>query len=48
MSLVVADDSWDPKTWITNVQNIKQDLYQLDIQLSIAKQTYNEFFKEIE
>lgn len=46
-SLVAVDSDWNPKEWVTKVQNIKQDLYSLDIQLKIARETFDEFFKEL-
>lgn len=46
-SLVAVDSDWNPKEWVLKVQEIKQDLYSLDIQIKIAQQTFDEFFKEI-
>ena len=41
---------WGPNgkavTWVTELQRVKQDLYNVTIQLEIAQKTYVEFFKE--
>jgi len=44
-SLRPGSKGWDPTTWATEVQNVKQQLYQVKIQLTLAEETYNEFFK---
>ena len=44
-SLRPGSKGWDPITWATEVQNVKQQLYQVKIQLTLAEETYNEFFK---
>lgn len=43
-SLRPGSKSFDPNRWATEVQNTKQDLYQLKIQLKLAEETYNEYF----
>jgi hypothetical protein len=43
-SLRPGSKSFDPNRWVTEVQNTKQDLYQLKIQLKLAEETYNEYF----
>lgn len=45
LDLTPSSESWDPNKWVTEVQNTKQQLYNLDIQLQLAEATYNEFFK---
>ena len=45
-SLRPCDANWNANTWVTDLQKAKQDLYNVTIQLEIAKKTYNEFFKE--
>jgi hypothetical protein len=45
LDLTPSSESWDPNKWVTEVQNTKQQLYNLDIQLQLAEETYNEFFK---
>ena len=45
MDLTPNSENWDPNKWVTEVQNIKQALYQLNIQLKLAEDTYKEFFK---
>ena len=47
-SLRPCDASWNANTWVTELQKTKQDLYNVTIQLDIAKKTYNEFFKDEE
>ena len=43
-SLRPGSKPFDPNRWATEVQNTKQDLYQLKIQLKLAEETYNEYF----
>lgn len=45
MDLTPASDNWDPNTWVKEVQETKQNLYQVKIQLKLAQETYDEFFK---
>lgn len=45
LDLTPSSESWDPNKWVTEVQNTKQQLYNLGIQLKLAEATYNEFFK---
>lgn len=45
LDLTPSSESWDPNKWVTEVQNVKQQLYNLGIQLQLAESTYNEFFK---
>ncbi len=45
LDLTPSSESWDPNKWVTEVQNIKQQLYNLGIQLQLAQATYDEFFK---
>lgn len=45
MDLTPNSENWDPNKWVSEVQNIKQELYQLKIQLQLAEETYDEFFK---
>lgn len=45
LDLTPSSENWDPNKWVTEVQNIKQQLYNLDIQLQLAQATYDEFFK---
>lgn len=47
-SLRPCDAKWNANTWVTDLQKAKQDLYNVTIQLDIAKKTYNEFFKDEE
>ena len=43
-SLRPVSKAFDPNRWVTEVQNTKQDLYQLKIQLKLAEETFNEYF----
>jgi hypothetical protein len=45
MDLTPNSENWDPNTWVSEVQNVKQELYQLNIQLQLAEDTFKEFFK---
>ena len=45
LDLTPSSENWDPNKWVTEVQNIKQQLYNLGIQLQLAQATYDEFFK---
>ena len=45
LDLTPSSESWDPNKWVTEVQNTKQQLYNLGIQLQLAQATYDEFFK---
>ena len=45
-SLRPGDKDWDAGTWAKELQEAKQDLYDVSIQLEIATNTYNEYFKE--
>lgn len=47
-SLRPGDKDWDAKQWAVELQKTKQDLYYVDIQLSIAEGTYDEYFKVTE
>ena len=45
-SLRPGSKDWDAPKWALEIQNIKQDLYFLNIQIKIAAETYNEYFTE--
>lgn len=45
LDLTPSSENWDPNKWVTEVQNTKQQLYNLGIQLQLAQATYDEFFK---
>lgn len=45
LDLTPSSESWDPNKWVAEVQNTKQQLYNLEIQLELAEATYEEFFK---
>lgn len=45
-SLRPGDKNWDAKKWAIELQETKQALYDLDIQLKIAEETYKEYFED--
>lgn len=47
-SLRPGDKDWDATKWAKELQETKEQLYDINIQLKIAEDTYNEFFKEIQ
>lgn len=47
-SLRPGSKDWDATKWVTDLQNAKQDLYQIDIQLKLAQETFDEYFTDKE
>lgn len=45
-SLRPGDKNWDAAKWAKELQETKQELYDINIQLKIAKETFAEYFKE--
>lgn len=45
-SLRPGDKDWDAKEWAIELQETKQELYDLNIQLTIAEETYKEYFED--
>jgi hypothetical protein len=45
-SLRPGSKDWDAIEWVKNLQNAKQDLYQIDLQLKLAQETFDEYFSE--
>ena len=45
-SLRPGTKDWDAKKWVKDLQQAKQDKYMNDIQLKLAEETFNEYFKE--
>lgn len=43
-SLRPGSSNWKPNEWAEKIQNHKQNLYQLKIQLQLAEETYKEYF----
>lgn len=43
-SLRPGTANWNPKRWATDLQNAKVALYETEVQLKIAIDTYKEFF----
>lgn len=47
-SLKPCSDGWNAGTWARELQAAKQELYNVKIQLQLAQETYDEYFKEQE
>ena len=45
-SLRPASKNFNAKQWVKELQEAKQTLYELNIALELAEETYNEYFKE--
>lgn len=45
-SLRPGTKDWNAENWVAEVQNTKQEIYFLDIQLELAQETHEEFFAE--
>lgn len=45
-SLRPGSKDWDAQKWVSDLQNAKQDLYMVEMQLKLAQETYDEYFKE--
>lgn len=45
-SLRPGDKDWDAKKWAIELQETNQELYDLNIQLTIAENTYKEYFED--
>lgn len=45
-SLRPGDKDWDAKKWAIELQETKQELYDLNVQLTIAEETYKEYFED--
>lgn len=45
-SLRPGSKDWDANKWAQELQETKQKLYFLEIQLKLAQETYDEFFAE--
>lgn len=45
-SLRPGSKDWDPAKWAKELQQAKQNRYMLEIQLKLAQETYDEYFKE--
>lgn len=45
-SLRPGDKNWDAAEWATELQEAKEQLYDVNIQLKLAIETYEEYFKE--
>lgn len=45
-SLRPGSKDWDAIEWVKNLQAAKQELYQVNIQLKLAEETFDEYFTE--
>lgn len=45
-SLRPGSKDWDAVEWVKKLQNAKQELYQINIQLKLAQETFDEYFSE--
>jgi hypothetical protein len=45
-SLRPGSKDWNAIDWVKNLQAAKQELYQVDIQLKLAEETFNEYFTD--
>lgn len=46
-SLNPRSKDWNPKSWVTELQNVKLELADVKLALETAEATYKEFFSEI-
>ena len=47
-SLRPGSKNWNPEQWVKRMQEINEDLYNLEIQITIAEKTYKNYFTEID
>lgn len=47
-SLRPGTKDWDATQWVIAIQNAKVELYQVNIAIKLAEETYKEFFTEID
>lgn len=45
-SLRPGSKNWDAVKWVKDLQSAKQELYQIEIQLKLAQETFDEYFTE--
>lgn len=45
-SLRPGNKDWNPETWVTELQKAKEDKYTIEIQLKLAQETFDEYFRE--
>lgn len=46
VSLRPGSKDWNPDTWAAELQETKQKLYFLEIQIKLAQETFDEYFTE--
>lgn len=47
-SLTPNSGNFDAKTWVIEMQKTKQELHNINIQIKLAQETFDEFFTEKE
>lgn len=47
-SLRPGSANWNPSQWVENLQKAKEELYNVEIRLKLATDTFKEYFTEIE
>mgnify|MGYP003522599740 CR=1 FL=1 len=47
-SLAPGVTDFDAKEWVEKLQSLKLEIYDLDVSIRVARDTYNEFFAEVE
>jgi hypothetical protein len=47
-SLRPGTKDWDAGQWVREIQSLKEEIYTVDLKLSLANETYTEFFVDTE
>ena len=47
LTLMVTRKDFNPKAWVSKIQSLKIEVAEKEIELSIAKETYDEWFVEL-
>ena len=45
-SLRPGSKDWNPETWVKQLQEAKEEQYAIAIQLKLAQETFDEYFRE--
>ena len=46
-SLAPGVEDFNAKNWVEELQNLKLELYDLEVSIKLANETYNEYFSDI-
>lgn len=46
-SLAPGVEGFNAKNWVEELQNLKLELYDLEVSIKLANETYNEYFSDI-